>query len=211
MPPQFLDEVKEFVDYFEPKIDEYNALLTDNQIFTQRTAGVAAMSKEMAINYGVTGPNLRGAGLQWDLRKDEPYSIYERFDFDIPYGKDIPEIGAVVGDCWNRYKVRMDEMKQSVRIIRQILEQGIPDGPIIAELKAIRPPKGEIFSRSEAPRGELGFYIVSDGTPKPVRVKAKSPCFTALSALQELSRGLMVADIIAIIGSIDIVMGEVDR
>ena len=210
-PPGFMDEVKEFIDYFEPKIDEYNALLTANRIFIERTANVAVMDAEMAINYGITGPNLRGAGLCWDLRKDEPYSIYDRFDFDIPVGRDIPEIGAVSGDCWNRYKVRMDEMKESVRIIRQILESGLPDGPVQAELKAVRPPKGEIFSRSEAPRGELGFYIVSDGTPKPVRVKAKSPCFTALSALQELSRGLMVADIIAIIGSIDIVMGEVDR
>ena len=208
---QFLDEVKEFLDYFEPKIDEYNALLTENSIFTERTVGVAVMSKEMAINYGATGPNLRGSGFQWDLRKDEPYSIYERFEFDIPYGKEIPEIGAVLGDCWNRYKVRMDEMKESVRIIRQILAQGLPDGPVMAELKAVRPPKGEIFFRSEAPRGELGFYIVSDGTPKPVRLKARSPCFSALSVLQELSRGLMIADIIAIIGSIDIVMGEVDR
>ena len=210
-PPGFMDEVKEFIDYFEPQIDEYNALLTANRIFVERTAKIAVMDTEMAINYGITGPNLRGAGLQWDLRKDEPYSIYDRFDFDVPVGKDIPGLGVVAGDCWSRYKVRMDEMKESVRIIRQILESGLPDGPIQAELKAVRPPKGEIFSRSEAPRGELGFYIVSDGTPKPVRVKAKSPCFTALSALQELSRGLMVADIIAIIGSIDIVMGEVDR
>ena len=211
MPPDFLDEVKEFIDYFEPKIDDYNELLTGNSIFIGRTAGVAVMDTEMAINYGVTGPNLRGAGPQWDLRKHEPYSIYDRFDFDIPYGKDMPELNVVAGDCWSRYKVRMDEMKESVRIVRQILEGGIPDGPIQAEMKAVRPPKGEIFFRSEAPRGELGFYIVSDGTPKPVRVKAKSPCFTALSALQELSRGLMLADIIAIIGSIDIVMGEVDR
>lgn len=211
MPPGFLDEVKEFIDYFDPKIDEYNALLTRNSIFVKRTADVAVMDTRMAINYGITGPNLRGAGLQWDLRKDEPYSIYDRFNFDIPYGEDIPELGVIAGDCWNRYKVRMDEMKESVRIIRQILEDGIPDGPIQAEMKAVRPPQGEIFFRSEAPRGELGFYIVSDGTPKPVRVKAKSPCFTALSALRELSRGLMVADIIAIIGSIDIVMGEVDR
>jgi NADH-quinone oxidoreductase subunit D len=211
MPPKFLDEVKEFIDYFEPKIDEYNDLLTDNSIFVERTAKVAVMDAKMAISYGVTGPNLRGAGLKWDLRKDEPYSIYDRFDFDIPYGKDIPELGVVAGDCWSRYKVRMDELKQSVRIIRQILEQGIPDGPIQAEMKAVRPPAGEIFFRSEAPRGEIGFYIISDGTPKPIRVKAKSPCFTALSALRELSKGLMVADIIAIIGSIDIVMGEVDR
>ena len=210
-PPGFMDEVKEFIDYFEPQIDQYNALLTANRIFVERTANVAVMDTEMAINYGITGPNLRGAGLQWDLRKDEPYSIYDRFDFDVPVGKDIPGLGVVAGDCWSRYKVRMDEMKESVRIIRQILESGLPDGPIQAELKAVRPPKGEIFSRSEAPRGELGFYIVSDGTPKPVRVKAKSPCFTALSALQELSRGVMIADIIAIIGSIDIVMGEVDR
>lgn len=217
MPPgsaveqKFLDEIKEVLDYFEPKIDEYNSLLTENSIFTERTTGVAVMDKEMAISYGATGPNLRGAGLQWDLRKDEPYSIYDRFDFDIPYGKEVPEIGAVLGDCWNRYKVRMDEMKQSIRIIRQILEKPLPDGPVMAPLKAVRPPKGEIYFRSEAPRGELGFYIVSDGTPKPVRIKARSPCFSALSALRELSKGLMVADIIAIIGSIDIVMGEVDR
>lgn len=217
MPPgsaveqKFLDEIKEVLDYFEPKIDEYNLLLTDNSIFIERTTGVAVMDKEMAISYGATGPNLRGAGLQWDLRKDEPYSIYDRFDFDIPYGKEVPEIGAVLGDCWNRYKVRMDEMKQSIRIIRQILEKPLPDGPVMAPLKAVRPPKGEIYFRSEAPRGELGFYIVSDGTPKPVRIKARSPCFSALSALRELSKGLMVADIIAIIGSIDIVMGEVDR
>jgi len=217
MPPgsiveqKFLDEIKEVLDYFEPKIDEYNSLLTNNSIFTERTTGVAVMDKEMAISYGATGPNLRGAGLQWDLRKDEPYSIYDRFDFDIPYGKEVPEIGAVLGDCWNRYKVRMDEMKQSIRIIRQILEKPLPDGPVMAPLKAVRPPKGEIYFRSEAPRGELGFYIVSDGTPKPVRIKARSPCFSALSALRELSKGLMVADIIAIIGSIDIVMGEVDR
>ena len=217
MPPgsvveqKFLDEIKEVIDYFEPKIDEYNSLLTDNSIFIERTVGVAVMDKEMAISYGATGPNLRGAGLQWDLRKDEPYSIYDRFDFDIPCGKEVPEIGAVLGDCWNRYKVRMDEMKQSIRIIRQILEKPLPSGPVMAPLKAVRPPKGEIYFRSEAPRGELGFYIVSDGTPKPVRLKARSPCFSALSALRELSKGLMVADIIAIIGSIDIVMGEVDR
>ena len=211
MPLDWLDHVKNFIDYFEPKIDEYNALLTENKIFIERTVRVAVLDEDMAINYGITGPNLRGAGKKWDLRKDEPYSIYDQFDFDIPVGHDIPRIGAVLGDCWNRYKVRMDEMKESVKIIRQILDQEIPEGPIMAQYKAIRPPAGEIFDRSEAPRGELGFYIISDGSVKPVRLKAKSPCFTALSALQELSKGLMVADIIAIIGSIDIVMGEIDR
>ena len=210
-PPGFLDDVREFIDYFEPKVDEYNALLTNNKIFLERTIGVAIMDEAMAISYGATGPNLRGAGRKWDLRKDEPYSIYDRFEFDIPVGEEIPETGAVLGDCWNRYKVRMDEMKESVKIIRQVLDGGLPEGPIIAAMKAVRPPAGEVFSRSEAPRGELGFYIVSDGGVKPVRLKAKSPCFCALSALQELSRGLMIADIIAIIGSIDIVMGEVDR
>ena len=207
----FLDEIEEFLDYFEPLIDEYNELLTKNSIFAERTTGVAIMSAEMALSYGATGPNLRGSGVDWDLRRDEPYSIYDRFDFDVPVAVDVPELGSVVGDCWSRYKIRMDEMKQSVRIVRQILAEGLPDGPVMADLKAVRPPKGEIYFRSEAPRGELGFYIVSDGTPKPVRLKGRSPCFSALSALQELSRGLMVADIIAIIGSIDIVMGEVDR
>ena len=207
----FLDEIEEFLDYFEPMIDEYNELLTKNSIFAGRTTGVAIMSAEMALSYGATGPNLRGSGVDWDLRRDEPYSIYDRFKFDVPVAVDVPELGAVVGDCWCRYKIRMDEMKQSVRIVRQILAEGLPAGPIMADLKAVRPPKGELYFRSEAPRGELGFYIVSDGTPKPVRVKGRSPCFSALSALRELSRGLMVADIIAIIGSIDIVMGEVDR
>ncbi len=207
----YLDEIEAFLDYFEPKIDEYNELLTKNSIFSERTTDVAVMSAEMALSYGATGPNLRGSGVDWDLRKDEPYSIYDRFDFDVPVAVDVPELGAVVGDCWCRYKIRMDEMKESVRIVRQILAEGLPDGPVMADLKAVRPPKGEIYFRSEAPRGELGFYIVSDGTPKPVRVKGRSPCFSALSVMQELSRGLMVADIIAIIGSIDIVMGEVDR
>ena len=207
----FLDEIEAFLDYFEPLIDEYNELLTKNSIFSERTTGVAVMSAEMALSYGATGPNLRGSGVDWDLRRDEPYSIYDRFDFDVPVAVDVPELGSVVGDCWSRYKIRMDEMKQSVRIVRQILAEGLPDGPVMADLKAVRPPKGEIYFRSEAPRGELGFYIVSDGTPKPVRLKGRSPCFSALSAMQELSQGLMVADIIAIIGSIDIVMGEVDR
>ena len=206
----YLDEIEAFLDYFEPKIDEYNELLTKNSIFSERTTEVAVMSADMALSYGATGPNLRGSGVDWDLRRDEPYSIYDRFDFDVPVAVDVPELGAVVGDCWCRYKIRMDEMKESVRIVRQILAEGLPDGPVMADLKAVRPPKGEIYFRSEAPRGELGFYIVSDGTPKPVRVKGRSPGFSALSVMQ-LSRGLMVADIIAIIGSIDIVMGEVDR
>ena len=121
LPPDFLDDVSDFLDYFEPKIDEYNALLTNNKIFIERTAGVAVMDEKMTINYGASGPNLRGAGRKWDLRKDEPYSIYDQFDFEIPIGEEIPSLGIVLGDCWNRYMVRMDEMKESVKDAQQKL------------------------------------------------------------------------------------------
>ena len=212
LPPEFLDEVKEFIDYFEPKIDDYNDLLSGNSIFTERTTGVAVMcskrwrSTTERRDQTCAAPGCSGicgwmSRIQFTIGStstSRSARIYQR-------------LAAVKGDCWNRYKVRMDELKECVKIVRQILEGGIPDGPIVAEFKAVRPPKGEIFYRSEAPRGELGFYIVSDGTPKPLRVKARSPCFSALSALSELSKGLMLADIIAIIGSNDIVMGEVDR
>ena len=154
---------------------------------------------------------MRGAGKKWDLRKDEPYSIYDRFDFDVPIGHDIPRIGAVLGDCWNRYKVRMDEMKESVRIIRQILNQKIPEGPIMAQYKAVRPPAGEIFDRSEAPRGELGFYIVSDGSGTAYRVRVRPPSFFHFQAFDRLIRGGMVSDVVAVLGSLNIIAGELDR
>ncbi|HIE30419.1 TPA: NADH-quinone oxidoreductase subunit D [Candidatus Poribacteria bacterium] len=206
--PALLDRIEEFVDYFEPWIDKYNNLFTYNKIFIERTANVGVMSKGMAINYGVTGPNLRGSGFQWDLRRDDPYSIYDRFDFNIPVGNG--EFGTV-GDSWNRYRVRLWEMEESVKIIRQVLNQ-IPEGPIMAQMRgAIRPPEGEIYARTETPRGELGFYIVSDGSPKPTRVKVRSPCFTVMSVFRELSRGCMIADLMAILGSFDIVLGEIDR
>jgi NADH-quinone oxidoreductase subunit D len=207
--PDFHHKLRRFLDYFEPQIAVYNGLLTDSKVFLERTRGVAVMPARRAIACGWSGPNLRGSGVRWDLRKDEPYSIYDRFDFDIPTGAN--------GDCWDRYKVRMDEMRESARILRQALEQMeerglIEGGEIMGKVRGtIRPPKGEVYSRSETPRGDLGYYIVSDGTDTPVRLKVRSPCFTALSAMRELSRGLLVADLIAIIGSIDIVMGEVDR
>jgi NADH-quinone oxidoreductase subunit D len=207
--PDFHHKTRRFLDYFEPWIDAYNDLLTNNKIFLERTKGLATLSAERAISYGWSGPNLRGSGVKWDLRKDEPYGIYDRFEFDIPVG--------TVGDCWDRYFVRMEEFRQSVRIVRQALNQMEERGllgstEIMGKVRGtIRPPKGEVYVRTETPRGDLGYYIVCDGTERPQRLKVRSPCFTALSAMRELSRGLMVADMIAIIGSIDIVMGEVDR
>lgn len=205
------DQVKrisDWLDHFEPEIDKYNTLVSGNKIFINRTANVGVISKKQCYEYGLTGPVLRGSGIDWDLRRDRPYGIYNEFDFDVPLG--VGEEG-VVGDCWNRYKVRMDEMKQSVRILRQALAKLEP-GPVMSKVpKIIRLPEGEIYMKTECPRGELGYHIVSDGDKKPYRVKVKSPCFTNVSILPELAPGLMVADFVATIGSIDIVLGEVDR
>lgn len=208
LPPGFIDAVSSFLDYFEPKIEEYNELLTYNKIFIERTGDVGVMPPEVAVSYGVTGPNLRGSGVKWDIRKDEPYSIYDKFDFDIPVG--AGEMGTV-GDCWDRYYVRMVEMKESVKITRQALK-GIPAGDVHQALpKKIRPPQGSIYKRTESPRGDLAYYIVSDGSPIPYRLKMRSPAFTALSVLGEISQGWMMSDVLAILGSLDIVLGEIDR
>lgn len=209
LPDGFEADVREFLDRFEKVIVEvYNPLLTENQIFVKRTANVGILPKELAINYGVTGPNLRGSGVEWDLRRDDPYSIYDRFDFEIPVGHG--EKGAV-GDCWDRYMVRIHEMEESIKIIRQALD-GLPEGDIWEAVpKNIRVPKGEIYGRTETPRGELGYYLKSDGGKGPSRLKVRSPCFCTLSVIPELGRGTMIADLVAIIGSIDIVLGEVDR
>lgn len=210
LPKGFDKKVKKFLDYFEPNIDVYNELLSFNHIFVKRTAHVGIMSKEVAIKYAITGPNLRGSGVKWDLRKNEPYSIYPKLDFNIPIG--TGEKGTTVGDCWSRYIVRIKEMRESVKICRQVID-GMPKGDFMSKrVKGlIRPPKGEVYMRTETPRGELGFYLISDGTQKPYRLKARSPCFVALSVLNEISRGCMIADLVAIIGSLDVVMGEVDR
>lgn len=206
--PETVERIRKFLDYFEPKIDEYNTLLSYNQIFIERTKHVGVIDLPTAFSYGMTGVMLRGAGYKWDLRKDEPYSIYKELEFDIPVASG--EMGTL-GDCWDRHIVRMREMKQSVRIIRQLID-GIPAGPHRGKIgKVIKVPAGEIYSRTECPRGELGFHIVSDGGPKPFRVHCKSPCFLNIAALDELSQGVMVADLIATIGSLDIVLGEVDR
>jgi NADH-quinone oxidoreductase subunit D len=163
----------------------------------------------VAISYGVSGPNLRGSGVKWDVRKDEPYSVYDKFDFEIPVGTGDH---GTLGDCWDRYWVRMLEMQESCNIIRQALK-AIPDnGDVHAMVpKKIRPPKGSIYRRTESPRGDLGYYIISDGSPTPFRLKMRSPALTSLSVLDEISAGWMISDVIAILGSLDIVLGEIDR
>ncbi|MBI4041118.1 MAG: NADH-quinone oxidoreductase subunit D [Deltaproteobacteria bacterium] len=205
--PGIEEKISEFCTYFEPKIAELDTLLSYNPIFIQRTANVGVIPLETALSYGLTGPNLRGSGKKWDLRRDEPYSVYPELDFDVQVGRG--EQGTV-GDCWDRYIVRVREMRESLKIVRQSLKQ-IPPGPHRATLRRVQPRAGEAYAKTENPRGELGFYIVSDGSLTPYRIKGKSPCFTSISALDEICRDAMIADVVAIIGSLDIVLGEVDR
>nr|BAL57989.1 NADH dehydrogenase I subunit D [uncultured prokaryote] len=208
LPPGFMDRLRDFLDYFVPRVEEYNQLMSFNKIFIERTAGIGVLPPDVAINYGVTGPNLRGSGVKWDLRKDVPYCIYPRFEFNIPVGSGM--VGKV-GDSWDRYWVRVQEMLESVKIIRQAMEQ-IPAGEVRAKLpRLIKPPVGEVFFRAENPRGELGFYIVSDGSPNPYRLKIRAPSFCNLSVFEEISKDWMIADLVAILGSLDIVLGEIDR
>ena len=208
IPEGFVEKTRQFLTEFEPVIAEENELLSFNKIFIERTAGVGILGEELALSYNVTGPNLRGSGVSWDLRKAEPYCGYETYDFSVPVGQG--KFGPL-GSCWDRYYVRVREMEECVKIIRQALDR-LPEGDVQEKVpKKVKPPKGEVYGKTETPRGELGYYIVSDGSPNPFRVKIKSPCFTALAVLPVISKGEMIADIIAVIGSIDIVMGELDR
>lgn len=207
--PTFKEDVLNIVKQVRKTNEEIEKLLIYNKIFIDRTANVGVLPADVAINYGCSGPMLRGSGVPFDLRKAEPYSIYDRFDFEIPVGKG--EVGTV-GDCWDRNIVRMREIEQSCRIIEQAIEQMPNSGDVRSAIpKKIRPPKGEIYFRCENPKGELGFYIISDGKDKPYRVKGRAPSFVNLSVLPEISRGYLFADLIVILGSIDIVLGEIDR
>ena len=199
----FEREVVKFCDYFLPKCDEYETLLTKNRIWLKRTKGVGVISGADAIAMGVTGPVLRGSGVKWDVRKAQPYEAYDKVDFEIPTGSN--------GDTYDRYVVRIKEMHQSIRIIRQCVDRIAP-GPIMGKVgKVIKPPVGEVYHSIEAPKGELGYFVVSDGSTHPYRVRVRPPSFVNLQALDMMIRGHLIADVVAVIGTLDIVLGEVDR
>jgi len=228
VPEEFKERVMDFLGDFPRRINEYETLLTKNVIWMRRTKKVGILTAEDAINYGASGPTLRGSGVRWDVRKRFPYSGYDEFDFEIPIGE--------VGDVYDRYMVRLEEMRQSIRIIQQAVEN-LPDGRFMADdprvvlppkddvqrdidalirqfkivSEGFEPPKGEVFMSVEAPKGELGFYIVSDGSNHPYRIKIRTPSFMNLSALPKMVEGGLIADVVSTIGSIDIVLGEIDR
>ena len=208
LPPNYAEKVLAFLDQFEPLLDEYNDLITYNKIYVERLANVAVVPPEVAINYNLVGPNLRASGVKYDVRRDEPYSVYPELEFDMPVGKG--EVGTV-GDCFDRYIVRMREMKESARIVRQCLKQ-IPDGPVIAKVpRKFKPPAGDAYVRVESARGDMGWYVVSDGSEFPYRTKIRTGSFSAMSIIDWMSRGLMIADLVAVISSLDVVAPEVDR
>jgi NADH-quinone oxidoreductase subunit D len=211
VPENFIDVCTEFLDYFEPKIDEYNNLLSYNHIFVKRTANVGVISAADAIEYALSGPVLRGSGVAFDMRRAKPYGGYEEFEFDIPVGDGRK---GQVGDCWDRYFVRMCEMEQSVRIIRQALEKlrGTAGQETLHKKgKTIKLPNDEVYLEIDNPRGHLGFFIKGDGGAIPARVKARGPSFCNLSVTEKVGKNVLLGDMAAIIGSIDVVMGEVDR
>ncbi len=225
-----LDFIEDFSDRFPALVDEYETLLTDNRIWKQRTVGIGVVSPERALQLGFTGPMLRGSGVEWDLRKKQPYAAYRNMDFDIPIGQN--------GDCYDRYLVRIEEFRQSNRIIKQCV-RWLRDnpGPVIVEDHKIAPPDrhemkedmeslihhfklftegfctppGEVYAAVEAPKGEFGCYIISDGSNKPYRLKIRAPGFAHLAAMDEMVNGHMLADVVAVIGTMDIVFGEIDR
>jgi NADH-quinone oxidoreductase subunit D len=228
LPAGLADDICGFCEYFPARLDNLDGLLTENRIFKQRTVDVGVFTAEQAIDWGFSGPMLRASGVPWDLRKSQPYDVYADMDFDIPIGKH--------GDCWDRYLVRIEEMRQSVRIIRQALDR-MPPGPIkVNDRKMAPPPRGEMknsmealihffklytegyhvpagetYTATEAPKGEFGVYLVADGTNRPYRCKIRAPSFAFLQSIDAMGRGHMLADVVAIIGSMDIVFGEIDR
>ncbi|MBY0462275.1 MAG: NADH-quinone oxidoreductase subunit D [Alphaproteobacteria bacterium] len=228
LPPLLLEDIQKFIGRFPKVIDDIENVLTENRIFKQRTVDIGIITGEQAIDWGFSGPMLRGSDVAWDLRKSQPYEIYEELNFDIPVGKN--------GDCYDRYLVRVEEMRQSIKMIEQCINQ-IPKGPVLVKNPKVVPPtrlemktsmeamihhfklhtegfhvpKGEVYTAIEAPKGEFGVFLVSDGTNKPYRCKIRSPGFAFLQALEFMSKGHLLSDVVAIIGSMDIVFGEIDR
>lgn len=228
VPEEFVPAVRQFLEYFPKRIEQYEGLLTKNPLYIDRTKGIGVINKEDALRYGMSGPSLRGSGVAYDVRKVQPYSGYEQYDFDVPT--------ETAGDVYSRYQVRMEEMRQSLRIIRQALDK-LPGGPVRSSNHKFVPPprseigvsmealihhfklwtegfdapKGSVYAVTESPRGELGCYLEGDGGPKPYRVYWRTPSFANLQVLPRLAKGHLVADLVAIIGSIDIVLGDIDR
>jgi NADH-quinone oxidoreductase subunit D len=204
LPHGWVERCRAFVEMFPAKVDEYEGLLTENRICKKRTVGVGVLDPATALDYGITGPMLRGSGIAFDLRKALPYEAYGEVEFDIPVG--------VNGDTYDRYLVRMEEMRQANRILGQCLAK-LPEGPLMAKRPRVMkaPPAGEAYHAIEGPKGEIGFYLVGDGTPNPYRCHVRPPSFINLQVVPELARGNLVADLVAIIGTTDIVLGEVDR
>jgi len=205
LPSGWLEQTRKVVEAFPRFLDEYERLLTGNEIFMARAQGVGVLKKELAINAGVTGPMLRASGVNYDIRKVDKYGIYDRFEFRIPLGEH--------GDVYDRYMIRMLEMRESLKILNQALRD-IPAGPIMdakAKIRGFRPPAGEAYGRIESPKGELGFYLISDGSPNPYRYRVRPPSLINLTVLEDMCRGYSVADAIVIFGTVDIVLGEVDR
>lgn len=202
-PVGWLDKVSEFLVYMEKKIVEYDALVSGNEIFQARIKGIGQYDAQTAIDYGLSGANLRCTGIDWDLRKAQPYSLYDRFEFDVPLGK--------TGDCYDRYVIRIEEMRQSIRILKQALAQIPSSGDTMGKVpRVIRPPEGEIYVGIESPRGEIGCHIVSKGKQEPYRLKFRRPSFVNLQILPKLLVGESMTNLITILGGIDIVVGEVD-
>ena len=204
VPDDFVERMRVLMPQIREDVEESDKLLSFNEIFLARLKGISPISAEDAVDLGLTGPCLRASGVDYDVRKAEPYSIYDRFDFDVPIGLD--------GDCWDRYYLRVQEMYESLSIIEQALEQ-LPEGSVSSSLgrRLIRPPQGEVYVRAENPRGEIGVYLISDGTDRPFRVKVRPPSFCNLSAIRHMLIDTWIADSVVILGSLDIVMGEVDR
>jgi|SRR3990172_1082641 len=225
---EMIQRLRRFIDDFPSKLDEYDTLLVNNRIWLSRTRDIAVISAEDAVSFGMTGPALRGSGVHYDVRKAEPYGVYDRVEWEVPLGKN--------GDTYDRYWVRMQEMRESAKIIKQCLDQ-LPEGPVMVDqpgitypkrdkimvdmeslihhfklaYEGIKPPKGEVYCATEVPKGELGFYIMSDGSNKPYRLKIRAPSFVHLGAFDHMARGYMIADIVTIFGTYDVVMGECDR
>jgi NADH-quinone oxidoreductase subunit D len=208
LPQGWEERCLRFLDHFEPTLDEFDNLISKNHIFVERLANIAVVPAEMAVAYGLVGPNLRASGVDWDLRRDVPYSAYPELEFKVAVGQGWY---GTVGDCWDRYYVRVLEMRESAKIVRQCLRQ-LPDGPYMARVpKTLKPAGKEACARVEAARGEMTCYVVSDGTPNPYRARFRTGSFNAMGLVEHISRGLMIADLVALIASIDVVAPEIDR